>query len=495
MEKQMVSSTAKLVQQVELVELHSPDHGSKNLRFMFLVVAALHRLGGEARRSAVQQELLADPTSKMTEGEATAVMADIESVSKLMTEARRHLVHYGLLVDHRSSWKLTPTAALVSSESELHHVAGGEAEEEMDTETWQNDVLEKLGSLTPDEFEQFVAFLMAENGVFDIEVTGRSSDGGIDGIGSLVKGIARARAVAGEAVPRLRRIECRSGLPRRDDGQGAHRVHGVHWRVHKGRGERGGFDEAGAADADRRHRPVRLAEEGPSRRQRHRPQGRGRRRRRVLVGSAPLGWKNRTMTTGATARGRSSGTRCARGCSGNGTACTCGVFAARGFPNASAALTTRAGQCPLSRPTHLPQPRRTDDGEDPTSQAVLDAAWADTTTTYEVHLALPAFDLPLADRPSRRISGPIQFVHKLLKTWKLDRRNAGALLGFGESEVGELLDILEGRRGFMSCHSTASSKYSTGPLPKQGPPQKANRRYRPRLDNVHKAPRLCRFDR
>lgn len=189
MEKQMVSSTAKLVQQVELVELHSPDHvGSKNLRFMFLVVAALHRLGGEARRSAVQQELLADPTSKMTEGEATAVMADIESVSKLMTEARRHLVHYGLLVDHRSSWKLTPTAALVSSESELHHVAGGEAEEEMDTETWQNDVLEKLGSLTPDEFEQFVAFLMAENGVFDIEVTGRSSDGGIDGIGSLVKG-------------------------------------------------------------------------------------------------------------------------------------------------------------------------------------------------------------------------------------------------------------------------------------------------------------------
>lgn len=48
-------------------------------------------------------------------------------------------------------------------------------------------------------------------------------------------------------------------------------------------------------------------------------------------------------------------------------------------------------------------------------------------------------------RPSRRISGPIQFVHKLLKTWKLDRRNAGALLGFGESEAREVLDILEGR--------------------------------------------------
>ena len=33
-------------------------------------------------------------------------------------------------------------------------VAGGEAEEEMDTEMWQNDVLDKLGSLSPDEFEE-----------------------------------------------------------------------------------------------------------------------------------------------------------------------------------------------------------------------------------------------------------------------------------------------------------------------------------------------------
>lgn len=67
-------------------------------------------------------------------------------------------------------------------------VARSIAETNGEQPDWHNDVLARLAALSPDEFERLVAFLMAENGVYDIEVTGRSSDGGIDGRGSLVRG-------------------------------------------------------------------------------------------------------------------------------------------------------------------------------------------------------------------------------------------------------------------------------------------------------------------
>ena len=57
----------------------------------------------------------------------------------------------------------------------------------------------------------------------------------------------------------------------------------------------------------------------------------------------------------------------------------------------------------------------------------------------------PVLHLHVHIRSARRISGPIQFVHKLLKTWKLDRKHAAKLLGFGETEADGVYDLLEGR--------------------------------------------------
>jgi len=44
-----------------------------------------------------------------------------------------------------------------------------------------------------------------------------------------------------------------------------------------------------------------------------------------------------------------------------------------------------------------------------------------------------------------RLSGPIQFLHKLLKFWKLERRDAIGLLGYESGDAIFVYDMLKGR--------------------------------------------------
>lgn len=63
---------------------------------------------------------------------------------------------------------------------------GGEAEIEQPGEhqlDWQQDLLNALKSLSPAAFEQLAAALLEAADFDEVEVTGRSGDGGIDGIG------------------------------------------------------------------------------------------------------------------------------------------------------------------------------------------------------------------------------------------------------------------------------------------------------------------------
>lgn len=48
----------------------------------------------------------------------------------------------------------------------------------------------------------------------------------------------------------------------------------------------------------------------------------------------------------------------------------------------------------------------------------------------------------------RRISGPIQFVLKLLENWRLDKNEAALLLGFDETEEGLVRAVFDGREAF-----------------------------------------------
>lgn len=54
-----------------------------------------------------------------------------------------------------------------------------------DDATWVDKLLEVIGTVSPDAFERLAQRLLRESGFTKVEVTGKSGDGGIDGIGVL----------------------------------------------------------------------------------------------------------------------------------------------------------------------------------------------------------------------------------------------------------------------------------------------------------------------
>jgi restriction system protein len=61
----------------------------------------------------------------------------------------------------------------------------GETTEDLNEEDWQSHVLEIIKNIKPDAFERLAQRLLREAGFVKVEVTGKSGDGGIDGVGVL----------------------------------------------------------------------------------------------------------------------------------------------------------------------------------------------------------------------------------------------------------------------------------------------------------------------
>jgi len=64
--------------------------------------------------------------------------------------------------------------------------------------------------------------------------------------------------------------------------------------------------------------------------------------------------------------------------------------------------------------------------------------------TCEDHFSMPSFEFPAPGR----LTGTVQFVRKLLDTWKLQPGDAAALLGFEPSERTRVDNLLNGRIAF-----------------------------------------------
>lgn len=56
---------------------------------------------------------------------------------------------------------------------------------EVDEPDWKSDLLDTIGHISPDAFERLAQRILRESGFVQVEVTGKSSDGGIDGKGIL----------------------------------------------------------------------------------------------------------------------------------------------------------------------------------------------------------------------------------------------------------------------------------------------------------------------
>ncbi len=122
--------------------------------------------------------------------------------------ARTYLKKYGLIDNSRRGvWSLTAEGVIVenvdprevqrsvnqmmrdggeSTEQQINDgvdVESGDENSEDETAAWRAELLETLLDMEPSAFERLSQRLLRESGFIEVEVTGRSGDGGIDGNG------------------------------------------------------------------------------------------------------------------------------------------------------------------------------------------------------------------------------------------------------------------------------------------------------------------------
>jgi restriction system protein len=167
------------------------------------VLEALHNLGGSGTNQEIEEEVIAilnlgqEEINDLHRGSAT-------KLNYRLRWARNYLKNYGLLENpSRAVWALTPDgqstkavekeevnrfvkAKNPSTEDKAPSIEKESVEDENSDElVWQDQLLDVLKNLSPSGFERLSQRLLRELGFNDVEVTGQSGDGGIDGNGGL----------------------------------------------------------------------------------------------------------------------------------------------------------------------------------------------------------------------------------------------------------------------------------------------------------------------
>jgi len=183
--------------------------GPAFVRFFGPVLAALHTLGGSARPSEVREWIVNELGISEAE-QAEALPSGDPRFDNQVAWARFYLVKAGLIdSSKRGVWALSDqgrSAHPLSPDQSLElfkefqsgfprsrtDQASSENDEEAVPDSGDSEaishrqaVLELLRSLPPDGFERFCQRLLRESGFEEVTVTGKSGDGGIDGIGIL----------------------------------------------------------------------------------------------------------------------------------------------------------------------------------------------------------------------------------------------------------------------------------------------------------------------
>lgn len=160
------------------------------------LLAALHNLGSSASIAELEQSVAKD--LKLTE-------ADLEQphdgnrtkFSYNLAWARTYLKRFGLIENSaRGVWALTAAGQKTSSVSKQEVKKLVQEEDrrnrdkvdslevlEPDEIGWEADALSALKKMPPDAFERLCQRVLRESGFIQVEVTGKSGDGGIDGRG------------------------------------------------------------------------------------------------------------------------------------------------------------------------------------------------------------------------------------------------------------------------------------------------------------------------
>ena len=174
---------------------------------------AMHNLGGSGSINEIEDEVASililsdEQVNEIHRGNTT-------KLTYRLAWAKNYLKHYGLLENSsRGVWSLTEEGIRTNSvdqltvrrkvtsdirekrlqqdklESsnidELDDNEEPDDNEEIEKLSWQERVIEELQKITPSSFERLCQRLLRELGFQNVEVTGQSNDGGIDGKGLL----------------------------------------------------------------------------------------------------------------------------------------------------------------------------------------------------------------------------------------------------------------------------------------------------------------------
>lgn len=170
------------------------------------LIKALKNLGGSGAVSEIEEEVA--QILKLTEDQINEIHR--ESTTKLtyrLAWARNYLKRYGILENSsRGIWSLTEKGQKtdeVEQEKVKKSVVKKDREERLQKSTqldkeepqientteeieefdWQDKLIQTIRNIHPDQFERLCQRLLRELGFVNVEVTGRTNDGGIDGKG------------------------------------------------------------------------------------------------------------------------------------------------------------------------------------------------------------------------------------------------------------------------------------------------------------------------
>lgn len=181
--------------------------GPQFVRFFGPVLSAIKQLGGSGRPEEVRN-LVAEEMNISEEQQAEVLQSGGGRFDNQVQWARFYLVKAGYLdSSRRGVWSLTDKGRAVEritaeQARALHRQlrdqfvqarrergpaeeAASDDGEPLGSENYRERLLRTLLNLPPAGFERFCQRLLRESGFQEVTVTGRSGDGGIDGIGIL----------------------------------------------------------------------------------------------------------------------------------------------------------------------------------------------------------------------------------------------------------------------------------------------------------------------
>ncbi len=170
---------------------------------MWPCLAAVRALGGSAHINEMYTAVI--ESAEITTEQQSVMHGDgMTELQYRLAWARTYLKNIGLVVNSaRAVWSLTELGETISevqmlarfSEYETDRAraktlgrltSGTDQTQELDLnvdQTWHERILDELLRLSPSGFERLSQRLLREAGFINVQVKGRSGDGGIDGVG------------------------------------------------------------------------------------------------------------------------------------------------------------------------------------------------------------------------------------------------------------------------------------------------------------------------